>query len=292
MIEVGETAATNLDAPLVKRLIRLELADIAIPPPYDAPLPNPAPPLYVRIVDQEGFVSVELWERGMLRGERRVSLRAGPHLTARSIALVVAELAQRLAERRRAEARAHALREARARKRSLEKRGQPLFARFALGASAEGALLGGDTWLLGPGIDASLRFDNRLFVGWYGRGFSGRYDEGAVQWTELGVTPGYRLKLARRLGLDLGLFASAGALSVGHALGVDSSRSSTTWASRAGLAASLARRLSLELEAQVALKAGASLRRVPVETERGERTLGGTWLGLELGLTIDRVGPG
>jgi hypothetical protein len=292
MIEIGESANDKLDTTLVRRLIRLELADIGIPAPYDAPLPDPPPPLYVRIVDQDAYVSVELWERGLLRGERRVSLRAGPHLTARSIALVVAELAQRLAEKRRTEARAQAVREARARKRSLEKRGRPLFARFTVGAAVEGALVGTDTWLVGPGVDAGLRFDNRIFVHWFARGFTGRYEAGALQWTEIGFAPGYALRLSRGTGLDLGLFATAGALGVQGALRVDDSRSSNTWDSRAGVAARLTRRLSQDLELHIAAKAGATVRKVPITLEADETTIGGPWLGVELGITIDRIGPG
>jgi hypothetical protein len=292
MVEIADAASTKLDTTLVRRLIRLELADVVIPAPHDAPLPDPPPPLYVRIVDQDSFVSVELWERGLLRGERRVSLRGGPHLTARSIALVTLELSQRLAERRRAEARAHAKREARARKRSEEKRGQPLFARVAVGAGAEGALVGSESWLLGPGIDMALRFDNRMSIGWFARGFSGRYEAGALQWTEFGLEPSYALRLSRRTALELQLFATAASLSVQGALRVDDSRGSGTWDGRAGIGASLSRRLTLDTEGYVALKAGTTLRKVPIDVGGDQHTFGGLWLGVELGLTIDHVGPG
>jgi hypothetical protein len=42
----------------------------------------------------------------------------------------------------------------------------------------------------------------------------------------------------------------------------------------------------------VAVKAGTTLRKVSIDVGNEQHTFGGLWLGVELGLTIDHVGPG
>lgn len=293
VVELDERASQDLDAGLVRRLVRLELADVTIAPPHDAPGPATPPPLYVRIERRDSFLSVELWERGLLRGERRVSLRGNPQLTARSLALVSAELAERLAERRRVEARVAAARERVERRRSLEQRGYPLFARVAAGATVEGANLDlGDEWLVGPGVDVDLRFHTGAKLGLGLRGLTGRHAGVSEQWVEMGLTPGYHFRLSRRAAFGLELFASAAALSVPSATRLDDSQSSTSWNSRVGFGARWLYRLWPDVEAHAGLRAGSTVRKVPVLLDDGrELALGGLWLGVEFGATLDHVSP-
>jgi hypothetical protein len=288
-----DPGSQDLDPNLVRRLVRLELADVVIPPPHDAPGPATPPPVYVRIERHESFLSVELWERGLLRGERRVSLRGSPQLTARSVALVSAELAERLAERRKAEARLAAARERRERKRSLGQRGTPLFARVSTGAAVEAANLGWDRqWLFGPGINAELRFERGPRVGLLARGFTGRSRKVNQQWAELGLTAGYLFRLSRRSALGLDLFATAAAVSVPQATRLDDSNSSSSWNSRVGLSAQWVQRFWPNLPLHAGVRAGSTVRKLSAEfDDRDPLTLGGLWLGLELGASFDHIAP-
>lgn len=288
VVEVEEAARELVDEALTRRLIRLELAELPIPPPYATPLRDPEPPVYVRISHKNPFLSVELWDRGMLHGERKVSLRGGSGLAARSIALVTAELAKRLAERRRAEARARGLREARARKRSMEKRGTPLFARLVPQATAEGAVIGNfDTWLVGPGMEAELRFDNHAQLSLFGRGMTGRFNGAGQQWLELGLSPGYALVWSRRSAAVVELFAAAASTSFAGATMVDDSTSSTTWNARAGVGLALEHRFGFDLEGHLGLRAASTLRHVNVVLDERQTRFGGLWLGLDVGVAFD-----
>jgi hypothetical protein len=293
VVEIDERAAQEVEPNLVRRLVRLELADVTIPPPHDSPGPETPPPVYVRIEGGETALSVELWERGLLRGERRVSVRGSPQLTARSVALVTAELAERLVERRRVEARVAAVQERRARKRSMEERGYPLFARIATGAAIEAANLGWDRqWLVGPGVNAELRLASGARLGMLVRGFAGRGDGLTQQWVELGFAPGYSWRLSRRSALSVELFATAAAVSFPKATRVDDSLSSSTWNSRAGASTRWGYRLWPNIETHLALRAGSTVRKLDVSLDDGTaHRLGGLWLGLELGGTFDHVAP-
>jgi hypothetical protein len=224
----------------------------------------------------------------MLHGERKVSLRGGSALAARSIALVTSELAKRLAERRRFEARAQGLREARARKRSMEKRGTPLFARLVPRATAEGAAVGDfDTWLLGPGMDAELRFDNHAQLSLFGRGMTGRFNGASQQWLELGLSPGYALAWSRRSAAVLELFATAASTSFARADLVDGSASSTTWNARAGVGLALEHRFGFDVEGHLGFRAGSTLHRFTVVTDDQPARFGGLWLGMNVGVAFD-----
>lgn len=292
VVEMDEGTNRELDPNLVRRLVRLELADVVVPAPYDSVGPPTAPPLYVRVEDHESYLSVELWERGLLRGERRVSVRDSAQLTARSVALVSAELAERLAERRKAEAGAARARERRERRRSEEQRGYPLFARVAAGAVVEAANIGlAGQWLLGPGVNAELRFHTGPRLALLARGFAGRAGTVNEQWAEVGLSPGYLMRLSRRSALGFDLFATAAALSVPAASSVDASSSSTTWNSRVGVAAQWVHRFWANVPMHVGVRAGSTLRKVSVELEDNQLRLGGLWLGLELGATFDQVTP-
>jgi hypothetical protein len=284
----------QVDAQLVRRLVRLELADIAIPPPWPTPPGAVQPPVYVRIVPLGKLLSVELWDHGLLHGERRVSPWGGGSLTARSIALVSAELAKSLAELRKREARAAARREERARRRSLERRGQPLFARFALSAAASAASVNAmQSWLLGPALDAQMRFDNGARVALGARSLVGSLPKLNIelQWLELGLAPGYTWSLSKRASLGASLFASAATLNFANVNQVDGSASSSTWNARVGARADYALRFGNDLEGHLGLIGGSTVRKIPLNAERADDHFGGLWLGLELGVSLDPVLP-
>lgn len=288
-----DPANPDLDQNLVRRLVRLELADVVIPPPHGAPGSPSPPPLYVRIEGRDGHLLVELWERGLLQGERRVSVRGSKELTARSVALVTAELAERLGERRKTEARLAAARERRELRRSMEQRGYPLFARIAAGAAIESANLGTDRqWLLGPGVDVEMRFAEGPRIALLTRGFTGRAHGVNLQWVEAGMAPGYLLKLSRRSALGLELFATAAAVSVPEANRLDGSTSSTTWNARVGAGLSWEYRFWPNVPTHAGIRIGSTARKLGMETADASRlTIGGVWLGLELGATFDHVLP-
>jgi hypothetical protein len=209
------------------------------------------------------------------------------------VALVSAELAERLAERRRLEARIAAARERRERKRSMEQRGYPLFARIAAGAAIEGAHLGSDRqWLLGPGVNAELRFDGGPRLGVLARGFAGRSRGVNVQWTEVGLTPGYLFRLSRRTAIGVDVFATAAAVSVPKAVLLDDSSSSSTWNSRFGVSAQWVHRFWPNLPTHLGVRVGSTVRKLSVTLDaRDAERLGGLWLGLEFGASFDHVTP-
>lgn len=286
-MEVDNGEADHLDARLVRRLVRLELADIVIPAPHDAPDMTP-PPLYVRIVPQESFLSVELWDHGLLRGERRVSVRQGTSLTARSIALVAAELAKSLAERRRREARAHQLREGRERRRSLAQRGYPIFARVAMDVELEAATIGSDAWAAGPGLRGELRLDRHLRLGIYGRGLQGQQGDVELQWLETGWAPAFSIPVSRRTAATLAADVGVASASFADVRLVDGSTSSTTWNARATVSVSYELRFAEHYSATVGAVAGSTLRTLNLETTSGAaERFGGLWLGMRLGLAFD-----
>ena len=87
--------------------------------------------------------------------------------------------------------------------------------------------------------------------------------------------------------LDLGLHAAALLLSVPKARSLDGLMADTgSWTARLTFAPRFEVRLGRQVRALVGAEAGAVIRPVPYESDRGRERLSGVWWGASLGLVV------
>jgi hypothetical protein len=285
LVEIDGAAERVVDARSTRRLVPLELSDVAVPERAG----RAAPVLFFRVLGRDGGLRVELWERGEFHGARTLSgAGENPQLVARRVALAAAELGRRLARKRQAAlARDERLREARiARQHALEQRTQdgPIALRAELGA----AFSPGQLELFGQRLSAerSLHGALRLDVG--GELWGGSLANGSEMELQ-GVSAGaaYRWPMARFLDLDFGAHVAAFLLQVPSARALDGiSHQDTSWTARAALVGRLQLRLSRQVRASIGLEGGALLRSVPYADAESTDRLGGSWWGASLGLIV------
>lgn len=296
VVEVGP-GPEWLQAPVVSRLVQLELSDVDIPEPHDARTHDPLGGVYVRVRVVEGFLVVQLWDRGELEGQRRVAIQEGRSLLPRRVALIAAELARRLAAGRTAQAKRaerQALRDAKlAREDQWTWRGVVP----SLGGGARAASIGfGDAWLFGSHVQGRLRFGQgpQLSLGLAAlTGPTPTVDgAGASQWFEMSLEPSYSFGLGGKSALSVG--ADVGAATV-HFSGVEAvdavAGQQQTWSATALLVASYQARLTPSTTLEISPQFGAVLRRIPVMAESGETMrLGGVWAGLRVSVDVAGLG--
>lgn len=292
MVEVAPSAERHLDAAVVRRLVTLEVGDVEVPAPVAAQTASSSPGVYVRIYFAEDRLVVELWDRGELQGQRRISASGGTPLAARRIALASGELARRLRERRLAEARAQRREQARAAAEQQDSRAfrvsvLPYFAPELRGGWASS----GDALFAGPrlrfGVRTEAGQDLGLGVSFLGARAFGVHAEPTLASYELELSPGQLLPLGR--GHEL-RFGAAAALAVVHVQGArvwseQQSFASETWTARGGLEARYRYPLGQHWHFETGVEAGALLRRLWLRTEDGAREgMGGLWTGLFAGV--------
>jgi len=287
VIEIDAAGERLLDGRAVRRLVALELSDVDVP----AELDGSQPALFYRVLgDGRGFVDLELWERGILHGNRRVSSvnRAG-HLFARRVALAAAELARALRQQRiakgRLEARRLARERAERRDRSTRTLEGPLALRSSVFAARGGGLtMYGSSLALGVTLAGATRLDLAIRIGGAELGDAG------ARWSalELELGPAHRFRLSGSLDLDLGATLGASAVHVSGARGVDAiAGQDDTWTARAALALRLEPRLSRWARASFGLEGGHFLRAVPIATFSGAtERLRSPYAGLSLGVVL------
>ncbi len=304
-IEIGADAEPELDAKLVRRLIGIETADVDVPPQPGTSQPRDIV-LFFRVVEAElgapgstspKMLSVELWERGVLHGTRRVSSGDNKRLTARRIAQAAAQLVlglrkRRLAETRRLEREARLLAQEAAQPKSF-----PIAGRLTLDVPAHVVLMDG-AWLAGLGLESSLRFDSGPRVGLGVGLMAGAADHAdGLRWFETSLSPGYDFRLKQdSVGFGVGFTLGA---AVAQLRGVESVGGSqgqtTTWAARAVLDTQLNLRLSRSLALTLGTEVGALLRPLTYrgtnsEADAPDSRLSGLWLGLQAGIRVDPPG--
>jgi hypothetical protein len=292
MVDVSRDAAALIEPRATERLIELETGDVDVPAPPGATF---RPPLYFRIlVLSPTSLRVELWELGKQYGARSVSTVGSDNLKARRLALAAAELARRLRQQRLAEIAAQ--KAPKSGEDESQKRAQmPIYGRFTWGAEFHGAAIGpSSAWLLGPAIDATLRFSSgpRLSLGaaWlvgqapeFGSSSSARWAEAAI-----GYVHGF--PLSPSFELSAGLTAAAAAVRIGEPNG-PASTPLETWSSRAGLLVRAEMRPARYLFLSAGPDVGVVLSPISATGEDGERhRIGGIWLGGALAVTIDPEG--
>jgi hypothetical protein len=285
LVEIDAAAERLVDARSARRLVPLELSDVAVPASGRG-----APALFFRVLGREGgTLRIELWERGEFHGARTLSGGGeNPQLVARRVALAAAELGRRLSRKREAtqvrDERLRLSREARARLLRERTQDGPL----ALRSELLLATVPDKLQLFGQRVSSelSLRGPLRLDVGAELGG--GSLEPGLrVELQGVNLGPAYRLVLTRVLDVDWGLRASAFVVTVPNAASLDGvARQASSWTASVAGASRLQLRLSTHVRATLGVEAGALLRPVPYATEQGEQQLRGVWLGTSLGVVI------
>jgi len=285
-IEIDPRAESLIDARALRRRVELELADVAVPPPFG----QRETALFFRVLYAgSGELRVELWERGVAYGSRVVAGGTdGNPLLARRVALAAAELARELSDTREDEATERV--EVARRKYELElaARRRTLDGPRALRVGSAGV------WspklaYVGPSLAAELdvyrkaRLDFDLSAGF---GAAGR--NAALETLSLGIGPARRLVLAPRWDLDLALRAAASLLEFSDARGVDRiARERQSWTAGVEARVRLEPRLSRAVRLVLGVGAGALLRRVPLELASGrQKDFEGPFLAGELGIVL------
>lgn len=286
MVEIDAAAERLVDPRSARRLVPLELSDVALP----VRGVRGAPVLFFRVLGRsDGSLRIELWERGEYHGARVLNgAGENPQLVARRVALAAAELGRRLARKREASlAREERLRKARdkvAQEQRERTQDGPLALRSELALGAVPAQL----LVFGQRLNGELSLRGPL-----------RLDVGAELWTgsltpQLGTQldgvslgPAYRLLLTRGLDLDLGLHAAALLVQVPRARALDGLAAQTSsWTARLTLAPRFELRLGRQVRALVGAEAGALLRSVAYDTEQNSERLRGVWWGASLGVVV------
>jgi hypothetical protein len=285
VVEIDAAAERAVDARSARRLIALELADVAVP----SQAPGRAPELFVRVLGREGgALRLELWERGEFNGARALNgAGENPALFARRVALAAAELGRRLARKREALRK----REARLEQARLENEQQlrartqdgPLALRSELGV----AVVPKSLWLVGPQATLELTLRGALRLDLAAEAWAGHLEAaGGVALYGVGLGPAYRVPLARWLDWDVAARASALVLQAPATRSLDDVRwQQGSWTARATGSSRLEVRLNRQLRLTVGIEAGALLRSVSFEGE-GEQRLRGPWLGSSFGLVV------
>ena len=287
VVEIDAAAERLVDPRSARRLVPLELSDVAVPVSV---VSRGAPVLFFRVLGRpDGSLRIELWERGEYHGARLLGgAGENPQLVARRVALAAAELGRRLARKREAALqRDERLRKAReARAKLLRERTQdgPVALRAELGVGA----VPGKLLLFGQRLSGELSLVGPL-----------RLDVGAELWAGslqpslgaelqgVGVGPAYRVILTRSLDLDLGLQAAALLVQAPAARSFDAiAAQSSSWTARATGTGRLELRLGRQVRGLLGAEAGALLRSVPYESDAGAERLRGPWWSAGLGLVI------
>lgn len=286
VVEIDGAAERLVDPRSARRLVPLELSDVALP----VSGVRGAPVLFFRVLGRnDGSLRIELWERGEYHGARVLNgAGENPQLVARRVALAAAELGRRLARKREATlARDERLRKARE-KVAQEQRERTQDGPVALRSELAVGAVPGKAWLLGQRLNGELSLRGPL-----------RLDVGAELWTGsltpalrtqlegVSLGPAYRMQLTRGLDVDVGVHAAALLLQVPKARSLDGRTDQTaSWTARLTLAPRLEVRLSRQVRAFVGAEVGAILRPVPYETEQNSERLHGVWWGASLGVVV------
>lgn len=292
VVEIDSAAERLVDARSTRRLLPLELSDVAVP----AGRARGAPVLFFRVLGRpDGGLRIELWERGEYHGQRTLSSGTeNPQLVARRVALAAAELGRRLARKREAalarEARQAALRAAHEKEQSERTQEGPLALRSELwsGGVPERLMLLGTRVAGEISLQRALRLDlsAELAGGWLQ---GGRRSDLAATLGGLRLGPARRFALASSLDLDLGVGASALLLQAPGARSLDTVIDQTSaWTARLDASARLELRLSRQVRAALGGELGGLLRGVRyVGLEPDEPLwLRGVWWGAGVGVVV------
>jgi hypothetical protein len=288
LVEIDAAAERIVDARSTRRLVPLELADVAVPAGAGS---RGAPVLFFRVLGRaDGTLRVELWERGEFHGSRVLSASGeNPQLVARRVALAAAELGRRVARKREAallrEQRERLARAARERAEQLQTQDGPLGLRSELSFGR----VPGKLWLLGSRLTGELRLRGPLRLDVGGELGVGKL-AAALPVALEGVTlaPAYRVRLTPALELDLGAGVSALLVQLPGAATLDAApHQDTSWTARLQAGMRLELRLSRQLRALLGGEVGGLLRSVQFSrSESRLERLQGVWWATTLGVVV------
>jgi hypothetical protein len=288
VVEIDGAAERVVDARSARRLVPLELADVAVPAFGGG---RGVPVLFFRVLGRaDGSLRIELWERGEYHGERTLSgAGENPQLVARRVALAAAELGRRLARKREAtlarDQRLRQNREARARERRERTQEGPA----ALRPELAFARVPGKLWLAGPRLTGELSLYGTLRLDVGGELWAASLDPSLRAELEgLSLGPAYRLVLTRQLALDLGVQAAALLVQVPQAPALDAVQNQdSSWTARLTGGARLELALSRQLRLGLGFEAGGLVRSMSyVDAAAQRERLHGEWWGASLGVVI------
>lgn len=296
VVEIDRSAGRLVDPVLTRRLIVIELGELEVPVlPTDAATELRS--LFVRVIgagDQR--LRVELWELGRALGARELVFAEGTseQLRARRIALVAAALGRDAALTRRRALQLAAEQE----RRELEARRAaaelPPELRLALVAGARGFQVGaGSFTMVGPRIVGALRLGNgstlELGLASFAGGSPVLAGKAPATWSELSMAPGWAAETGPRSRIGIAVEIGAATVNLPRVQSVDAiDGQTTTWTARAAGRGDVEFSLGRGRALEVGVGVGALLRPIPVTDQSGrDRALGGLWLGIDLGWTLD-----
>jgi hypothetical protein len=128
VLEIESEELGWVEPKVVRRLVALELADLHVPAPKGARGRSVRGGLFVRVLRYETQMVVELWERGELAGQRRLTSEGSSQVRARRIALAAGEIARRLREQRLVDERKSRRRAVKQAQEAALRRGVPIYA--------------------------------------------------------------------------------------------------------------------------------------------------------------------
>lgn len=299
-VEITSDVEALIDAPLARRLIRLELADVELPkvnagvesrPPPSRQASSATPRaaeevVFVRLLRHGEGLVVELWARGELAGERRLVISSNEQHQARRVALASAELARRLREARVME-RQRVLREHLAPNPDTA----PVYLTKVNveGAASVGAAVwpDADAVLVGPRLHLGVVTEPGVGVGLAVASFTSTAAPVVRAWTEIGLRPSWQVALAPQVKWVLGLNLAVGVVDIAPtATFAGSQLSHQTWQTKLGLDAQLRWSVSPRVNLMFAPEAAWFGRALRVERQQDSETLDGGWFGASVGALV------
>lgn len=292
LVEIDLAAERIVDARSARRLVPLELADVAVPRASGS---RGATVLFFRVLGRrDGTLRIELWERGEYHGQRALSgAGENPQLVARRVALAAAELGRRLSRKRGAQLAREARLRQQARLLEQQRRERTQDGPVALRSELSAVTVSDQLRLVGPRLTGELSVSGplRLDLGaeWLGGWLAaGSEPELLASLEGVGVGPSYRWVLGRSWDIDVGGRLSALLLQVPRATALDgNAEQESSWSARADVSARLELRLSRQLRVLLGGEFGGLLRSVAYSRPHQEAfRLRGGWWGGTLGVVV------
>lgn len=273
----------------MRRLLEIELEESAVlAPGVSGPLGDHVAYVWIdQPTPAQVVIEVKVGDRSIARREIRVAGLAGD-VAARLVSIAASEMVQaQMQPIRPPPRRPLPPRRPTAEEIEIASRAQPA---LSLMPSASIALLPADaTVLAGPALGVGFRSfgaSEGLFARW----LTGAGHAGLVRWLEVGVAADYRFWLHPSWRLALGADAGLSSVHLSEArVRSGAPGDQDTWSARAGARLGVETRLAASTWFTLSLEPSAILRPVRYEGAAQQGAIEGLWLGLNLGLSFERV---
>jgi hypothetical protein len=282
-------AAVRLSELRVRRLLEIELEESAVlAPGASGPLGDHVAYVWIdQPSSAQVVIEVKVGDRPIAHREIRVAGLAGD-VAARLVAIAVSEMVRaQIQPIRVPPRRAPAPRRPTAEELEIASRALP--AVFLTPAASVAVLPADGAFVAGPALSLGFRAfgaSESLFARW----LTGAGRAGGTRWLEAGVAADYRLWLHPSWRLALGGAASLASLHLSDArIQGNAPGEQETWSARAGAVVGVESRINSWTWFSVALDPAVILRPVRYDGTAGEGAVQGVWLGINVGLTLERV---